>query len=172
MFYFDFGNYSTMLRLAWNEPSPKARIYYLVVLLLGVPVAASFHALCFALDPLLFPGLRKVEMKQPIFMVGHARSGTTLTHRLLSADEGRFSSFLLWECYFPSLLQKKVIRAAAAFDERALGGVLGGLAKRFEDWRYGGFRHIHEMGLTVPEEDDISLFYSMASGFWITKMPM
>jgi hypothetical protein len=27
------------------------------------------------------------------------------------------------------------------------------------------------MGLTVPEEDDIVLFYSLASGFWITKMP-
>jgi hypothetical protein len=27
------------------------------------------------------------------------------------------------------------------------------------------------MGLTEPEEDDIVLYYSMAAGFWITKMP-
>jgi omega-hydroxy-beta-dihydromenaquinone-9 sulfotransferase len=32
-------------------------------------------------------------------------------------------------------------------------------------------RHVHEMGLTIAEEDDIALYYSMASGFWITRMP-
>ena len=171
MFYFDFDNYFKMIRLAWHERSQKARIYYLVVLLLVVPVVSSFHAVCFLLDRLLFPGLAKVEVKEPIFMVGHARSGTTLTHRLLTEDQGRFSYFLLWECYFPSLLQKKLIRAGARLDARALGGFLARQAAKFEEWRYGRSRHIHEMGLTVPEEDDISLYYSMASGFWITKMP-
>jgi len=171
LFYFDFGNYFKMLGLAWNESSQKARIYYLVVLLLAVPVVSTFHALCFALDRLLFPGLARVEVREPIFMVGHARSGTTLTHRLMTEDEGRFSYFLLWECYFPSLLQKKLIRAAARLDARRLGGVLARQVRKFEEWRYGGTRHIHEMGLTVPEEDDIALYYAMASGFWITKMP-
>ena len=171
MFYFDFGNYFKMVKLAWNEPVLKAKAYYLVVLCLGVPFVSGFHAICFALDNVLFPRLRDVEMKAPIFMVGHARSGTTLAHRLMSQDEGRFSSFLLWECYFPSLLQKKVIRAGAELDTRYLGGVLHGLAKRFEDWRYGAFQHMHAMSLTQPDEDDIVLYYSMASGFWITKMP-
>ena len=171
MFLFDFDNYFKMVRLAWNEKAPKARFYYLTVLCLGVPVAATFHAICFALDGLLFPRLRDVEVKEPIFMVGHARSGTTLTHRLMSQDQGRFSSFMLYECYFPSLLQKKAIRAGARIDERYLGGVLHRIAGVFEDWRYGKFRHMHAMGLTTPDEDDISLFYSMASGFWITKMP-
>ena len=171
MFFFDFDNYFKMIRLAWNEPVLKAKLYYLVVLCIGVPIVSSFHAVCFALDDFLFPGLRQVEMKAPIFMVGHARSGTTLAHRLMSQDEGRFSSFLLWECYFPSLLQKKAIRAGAEIDERYLGRILHGLAERFEEWRYGQFRHMHAMSLTKPEEDDIVLYYSMASGFWITKMP-
>ena len=89
----------------------------------------------------------------------------------MSSDEGRFSSFLLYECYFPSLLQKKLIRLGIAFDRRFLGGFL---AKRVGDWeerRYGAHRHMHAMGLTIPEEDDITFYYSMASGFWITKMP-
>jgi hypothetical protein len=171
LFYFDLDNYFKMVRLAWGEKTPTARRYYLVVLCLVVPVVATFNAICFALDWLLFPGLRKVEVKEPVFMVGHARSGTTLTHRLMSQDEGRFSSFLLYECYFPSVLQKKLIRAGIAFDAKVLRGALGKLAGLFEEWRYGKFRHIHAMGLTVPEEDDISLYYSMASGYWITKMP-
>ena len=171
LFYFDVDNWLHMIRLAWSETSPKAKGYYLAVLCIGAPVICTFHAICFALDWVLFPGLRRVEVKAPIFLLGHARSGTTLTHRLLSQDEERFSSFLLWECYFPSVLQKKVIRAAIGFDRNALGGLFGKLAAKYEDWRYGAFRHMHAMGLAVPEEDDISLYWSMASGFWITKMP-
>ena len=170
MFYFDFDNYFRMVRLAWNEKIPKARTYTLAVLCLGVPITASFHAVCFLLDRVFFPGLAKVEMKAPVFMVGHARSGTPLTHRLMSLDQGRFSYFLLYECYFPSLLQKKLIRLGIELDRR-MGGFLAKRAKAWEQRRYGKFRHMHAMGLTVPEEDDIALFYSMASGFWITKMP-
>jgi len=171
MFFFDFDNYFKMVRLAWNEKSQKARLYYLFVLLIAVPLVSAFHAVCFLLDRVFFPGLSRVEVVAPIFIVGHARSGTTLTHRLMTEDEGRYSYFLLWECYFPSLLQKKLIRAAGRFDREVLGGFLARQVEKFEEKRYGKMRHVHEMGLTIPEEDDIALYYSMASGFWITKMP-
>jgi hypothetical protein len=171
LFYFDFANYFKMLSLARNEKAAKARVYYLAVLLVVVPVVSSFHAICFFLDGILFPGIWKVEVRQPVFMVGHARSGTTLTHRLLSQDVGRFSSFLLYECYFPSLLQKKLIRLGIALDRNLLGAFLARRVADWEDKRYGQQRHMHEMGLSLPEEDDITLYYSMASGYWITKMP-
>ncbi len=171
MFYFDFANYFKMVRLAWNEKVPKARRYYLAVLLVAVPIVAGFHAICFLLDRVFYPDLRKVEVEAPIFMVGHARSGTTLTHRLLSQDGGRFSSFLLYELYFPSLIQKKLIRWVARIDAERWRGLLAGQLRAWEDWRYGPSRHMHEMGLTQPEEDDIVLYWSMAAGFWITKMP-
>lgn len=171
LFYFDFENYFRMLRLAWNESVPKARYYYLAVLLVATPIVATFHAICFALDWIFFPDLRKVEVREPIFMVGHARSGTTLTHRLLSNDAGRFSSFNLYELYFPSLIQKLAIRAVAKFDEERMRGLLLGQVRAWEEWRYGRFRGMHSMSLTEPEEDDIVLYWSMASGFWITKMP-
>ena len=171
MFFFDFANYFKMVRLAWNEKVPTARHYYLFVLLVAVPIVSSFHAICFLLDRLVYPDLRKIEVKAPIFMVGHARSGTTLTHRLLSQDGGRFSSFLLYELYFPSLIQKKLIRWVARVDAERWRGLLAGQLRAWEDWRYGPSRHMHEMGLTQPEEDDIVLYWSMAAGFWITKMP-
>ena len=171
LFYFDFGNYFRMLRLAAGEKLWKVKIYYLAVLLLWVPAVSLFHTVCFFLDGILFPKLHQIEVKEPIFMVGFARSGTTLTHRLMSKDEGRFSSFLLYECYFPSLLQKQAIRWGIGVDERWLGGAIARRVRAWEEKRYGPSRHMHEMGLTIPEEDDISLYYSMASGFWITKMP-
>ena len=170
-FLFDFANYFKMLGLAWNEKVPKARYRYLAVLLIGVPITSTFHAICFFLDGIFYPDLRKVNVEEPIFMVGHARSGTTLTHRLLSQDGGRFSSFLLYELYFPSLIQKKVIRWIARLDEEHWRGLLAGQVQAWEEWRYGRMRNMHSMGLTQPEEDDIVLYWSMAAGFWITKMP-
>jgi len=171
IFHFDFATWRHMLRLAWNEKHPLARRYYLAVLLLWVPPVAAFHALCFFLDGILFPGLWTVEIRAPVFVVGHARSGTTLVHRLMSRDEGRFSSFLMYELYFPSLLQKKLIRAVARLDHRVLGGALERRVRAWEDRRYAKMRAVHEMGLDKPEEDDLVFYYSCASGFWITKMP-
>ena len=170
-FFFDFANYFKMIRLAWNEKVPRARRWYLAVLFVGVPIISTFHAICFALDWLFFPELRKLEVKAPIFMVGHARSGTTLTHRLLSQDSGRFSSLMLYEMYFPSLLQKKFIRWVAKIDREKWRGLLAGQVAAWEEWRYGRMSGAHAMGLTFFEEDDISLYWSMAAGFWITKMP-
>ncbi len=171
VFHFDFAQWRRMLRLAWNEPTPVARRYFLFILCVSVPIISTFHAICFFLDALLFPGLRKVEIKNPVFVVGHARSGTTLVHRLMSKDEGRFSSFNLYELYFPSLLQKKVIRAVARFDARFLGSALEKRVRAWEDKHYASTRDMHKMGLTEPEEDDIIFYYSCASGFWMTKMP-
>ena len=160
-----------MLKLAWNEPNPMARRYFLFILCVSVPLVSAFHAVCFFLDGILFPRLHNIEIRTPVFVVGHARSGTTLIHRLMSKDEGRFSSFNLYELYFPSLLQKKVIRAIARFDARFLGGAMQKRVTAWEDKRYRATRDIHNMGLTQPEEDDIVFYYSCASGFWMTKLP-
>jgi len=171
IFHFDFARHRQMLRLAWNEPNRQVRRYYLFVLLFSVPLVASFHAVCFFLDGLLFPGLWRTPIEKPVFVVGHARSGTTFVHRLMSQDEDRFSAFRLYELYFPSLLQKKLIRGVAALDRRWLGGFLEARVKVWEDRHYAATRKVHEMGLTQPEEDDLVFYYSCAAGFWISRMP-
>src|SRR5947208_2010690 len=109
LMYFDFATWRRMVRLAWREPVARTRRKLLVRLLVTVPLVATFHALCFLLDPLLFPRLRKTRIETPVFIIGHARSGTTLLHRLMSEDRERFSIFMYYELFFPSLLQKKVI---------------------------------------------------------------
>ncbi len=171
LFHFDFANYFRMVRLAWHEKNPRARRTYLAKLVLWVPPVALFHAVCFFLDGILFPGLHRTAIRTPVFVVGHARSGTTLVHRLMSEDGERFSSFRLYEMFFPSLLQKKVIRAIGAFDRRFLGGFFERIALAYDEKTYGASRAIHPTGLFETEEDDQVLYYSMAAGFWITKMP-
>ncbi|MEO2168796.1 MAG: sulfotransferase, partial [bacterium] len=72
--------------------------------------------------------------------------------------------------YFPSLLQKWVIRKLAVLDRR-FGGHIEKRIQAWDDRHYAAMRKIHDMGLTHLEEDDIVMYYSIASGFWITKMP-
>ena len=57
LFYFDFANYFLMLGLARREENPTVRRYYLSVLCLWIPLVSSFHAICFFLDRIFFPGL-------------------------------------------------------------------------------------------------------------------
>jgi hypothetical protein len=143
----------------------------LVRLLVVVPLVASFHAVCFLLDGLLFPRLHGIRVRAPVFLVGHARSGTTLLHRLMSRDAERFSSFRLYELYFPSLLQKQAIRALARLDRRHLGGFFERRVQAWEQRRYAKTQDIHAMGLTKPEEDDFLFYWSCASGTWMLKLP-
>jgi omega-hydroxy-beta-dihydromenaquinone-9 sulfotransferase len=168
-FYFDFATWGKMVRLALRERGRRRR-KLLVRLLVMVPAVAAFHAVCFFLDGILFPGLHRVRVRTPVFVLGHARSGTTLVHRLMSRDGERFSSFKLYECYFPSLLQKKLIRWGARVDAR-LGGRLAKRVAAWEERRYAKIRDVHAMGLATPEEDDIVFYWSCASGMWITELP-
>ncbi len=171
LFHFDFARWARMIRLALAEPRLGVRAWFLYRLLLWVPLVATFHALCFLLDGLLFPGVLRVPVRAPVFLVGHARSGTTLLHRLMSLDGARFCSNRMIELYFPSLLQKKAIRALGALDRRFLGRRLARRVRAWEKRRYRATQDIHAMGLFKPEEDDLFFYYSCASGFWMTKLP-
>jgi hypothetical protein len=171
LFHFDFARWARMIGLAFSEKRLAMRAWFLYRLLVWVPLVASFHAVCFLLDVVFFPGLLRTPVRAPVFLVGHARSGTTLLHRLMSLDGERFCSNRMIELYFPSLLQKKAIRALGALDRRFFGRRLAKRVRAWEARRYRATQDIHAMGLFKPEEDDLFFYYSCASGFWMTKLP-
>ncbi len=171
LMYFDFRTYFRMFRLALQERNRAGRRRLLFILLVVVPVVSTFHAICFFLDAILFPGLRAIDVRTPVFIVGHARSGTTLLHRLMTKDGERFSCFLLYELFLPSLLQKKLIRFLAACDRRYLGGRIEKTFRAWEERKFAATRDMHATGLTTPEEDDFLFTFSCASGFWIVLLP-
>jgi hypothetical protein len=172
IFHFDLAMYRRMLGLAWREENARTRRQLLLVLLLVIPAVSTVHAVCFLLDRLVYPGLRGVEVRTPVFIIGHARSGTTLLHRLLCMDPGRFSFFRLYEMFLPSLIEKKIVRGLGWIDEHALGGRLGRRLRALEaKSRLAAAQEMHRTGLTEPEEDDFVLTCSMASGFWIVMAP-
>ncbi len=171
MFYFSFRNWWLMLRLSWAAERGRARRMALVLVLLVIPPLALLQALCFALDNILFPGLHRVEIKQPVFILGHARSGTTLLHRLLVSDPDRFSYFKAWEMAFPSLLSRRLLQSLATADRLFLGGRVGRAVLRGERGLVDPATGVHATGLRSPEEDDFVAALSCASGFWMVLFP-
>jgi hypothetical protein len=143
-----------MFRLAFREARSPRRRRVVWFAAFAVPILAAVNAICIALDRLLFPGFQKVEIRDPIFIIGHARSGTSLLHRLLCADRGRFSWFATYEMFLPSLLQRRLARLLGSWDQRFLGGAIDGRIRAWEDRAFAKGRQMHPMSLTGPEEDE------------------
>lgn len=168
-FYFDWRTWWTMVRLVRREADPARRRRQYRTLCVVVPALAVLHAVTFALDPIFFPALRRTEVRSPVFVVGHARSGTTYLHRMM-ANDPRFSYVLLWEMFFPSLLEKTVLRAVLRWDRR-LGGRLRRRIDALDERLFSKSQSVHESGLFAPEEDEFLLTMSCASGFWVVQYP-
>ena len=119
-FYFDWSNYRTMLRLLRRDPPASKRWKRYFGFLVGVPAIAAIHArvLRARSDPV--PSLRRTQVTAPTFSVGHARSGTTYLHRLMAADP-QFSYAVMYELFFPSLLQKRLMRLLFRVDAAIFG---------------------------------------------------
>jgi hypothetical protein len=170
--YFDFAYYWRVLRHVWSLTTWPGRTRMLFRLLVLVPLSACFHAIFFLLDYVFFPRLWQQTVERPVFVVGHARSGSTLIHRLLAADGDTFSYFLYWETFFPSLLQKRIIRALGWVDQHWLGGFTMKRLKVWDDKTFGPRRHIHYMSLWNSEEDQFVMRASFVTQQWALDVPM
>jgi len=76
---------------------------------LGIPFYLMFTHTTLWLDNFFFRGYRDVEIKNPIFIIGHPRSGTTFFHRLMIKTDD-YLNFKSWELFFPSLTARKFIK--------------------------------------------------------------
>jgi hypothetical protein len=160
--YFDFPTYFKIICLVVTDrPSPRRWLAHFSILSL-LSLWAFTNALCLQLDRLFFPGYRKTRIEKPVFIVGNARSGTTLFHRLLCGDEERFVYFRTWEILFPSLLQKKAILALAAAYQRMFPRSFERLAA-WEERQLQTIKAMHPIGINKPEEDEFLLLIPFAS---------
>jgi hypothetical protein len=103
---------------------------------------------------------RHHENPDPIFILGHQRSGTTLLHRSLASDAGLVAS-RLWQMIFPPLSVGILAGKVAAIDQH-LGGFGGKLLAAWEERRFGEIDRLHQIRLNAVEEDEF-VFWSIFS---------
>ncbi len=165
--YFNFRGFFRMAYLSlfgWrNIPArfSSKRVFFLIGFFLFFPVSQFFNACCLLLDDILFPGYRKLELKQPVFITGNFRSGTTFMHRIMASDDDQFFCFLTWEIMFPAIIQKKVLASLGRLD-KLMGRILSNAVKRIERRLFRNFNRMHRVSLFIPEEDDKLLMHSFA----------
>jgi hypothetical protein len=84
---------------------PRWFLYFLF----KVPVRLAYVSFSLLLDNLFFPSYRRVQIKNPVFIIGHPRSGTTFLHALLTQTE-EFAVFRNWEILHPSLTARALLK--------------------------------------------------------------
>jgi hypothetical protein len=114
------------------------------------------------LDELLSRDYRRQAVRQPTFIVGNPRSGTTFLHRLMARDRHTFTWMQTWEILFaPSIAARKICKGLASLDRR-LGGTLHRLIAAGE--RYLQEKNCtHEQALCAPEEDENLLLHTWST---------
>ncbi len=146
----------------------------MALLLLFVPLfllVQGMHWLGFLLDEIFFRAYRKVRIREPLFIVGLPRSGTSFLQRVFAADAGRFTTLRLWELLLaPSVTERRFWLALGTLD-RGLGRPVARLMAWMEKRGFRRLEAIHEVSLTDPEEDYFLLLPVFACFLLVVPFP-
>ena len=154
-------------------PGLRRYLYRLLVLVIFLPLLLLLqlvHWIGFLVDEIFFSAYRKVDVAEPVFVLGAPRSGTTFMHRLLANDSG-FTTFSTWECLFAPSITERYLWLGLARVDRAIGRplhrIVGWLEKKSLAW----IEDVHPMSLTAPEEDYFALLPILACFVLVVPFP-
>ena len=105
------------------------------------------------LDPIFFPGFKKVEIKSPIILVGNPRTGTTFLQRWLT-DHKIGAGMELFRMVYPSLLLQTILKPLLPILEAVSP------AKYHKP-------EVHATSLGKVETDDASMITRFFDGFFV-----
>jgi hypothetical protein len=140
--------------------SPK-RFFINLFIFLFWPAWMLSMRIAYLFDNLFYPDHQDQDVKEPVFIVGNFRSGTTFLHRLITKDD-QSTSFTSFELYMaPSVVGRKFYRWLLKINY-----AIGNPAR----WVIGLFNRIvekeaymHKIGLDEVEEDGQVLFHVWSS---------
>jgi hypothetical protein len=130
----------------WRHALKRFALFMPLLLLFAL--MNLLHVVGHLCDELLFRRYRRIAVKQPVFILGIPRSGTTHLQRVMAHD-ARFTTLRTWEALLAPSLTERYCYAALARVLGWLGTPLATLRKRW----LKRMDAIHVLGLNQPEED-------------------
>jgi hypothetical protein len=110
------------------------------------------------LDEIFYRDYHQVKIKQPVFIIGNPRSGTTFLQRLLARDTINFNSMRTWEIFgAPSILMRKAYRTILKIGLAVRVPISKRIREMESLWQESDA--IHRLKLRLPEEDDLLLIH-------------
>lgn len=145
----------------------------LVALVVATPVLLIVHVvhlLALLLDEIWYPGYRDVPVREPLFIVGLPRSGTSQLQEIL-ADDARFTSLRLWQLVLaPAICQRRLIAGLVRADAAA-GGVGARVVEAAQRTLFSFMEDVHPVRLDQPEEDYLLLWPMFACFLLVVPFP-
>ncbi len=124
-----------------------------------VPIFQIFTNLTLFLDRIFFPNYGEILIKNPVFIIGHPRSGTTFLHRLLT-QTGDFAVFEAWHIFFPSLTARVLLKPIITY-----------LSQSDRSTIYP--KHVgHELTLNTVEEEEVLFIHKLDTQFVMLGTPL
>ncbi len=173
-------SYKTFFRLFWKtffrsrDTQARLTVRRFLVMAGFFPLlffVQTMHWIGFILDDILFRKYRSVEVREPVFIVGVPRSGTTFLHRVLANDSERFTTLTLWELILaPSVTERKFWLGLGRMDQW-IGAPFARLIKWLERRVFASLDNIHQISLSDPEEDYFALVPIYACFILILPFP-
>ena len=147
-----FGIYSTSLQVLFRHK----KYLFFILFLVFYPVFLIINRIFLFLDFILIPEFEKAKVKEPIFIMGVNRSGTTFFHKLL-AKSNQFSTSNTWDLILPSLSLRKLLSI--------LSYTLTYLKIDQIEKKNKG----HQVKLDNIEEDEMLLFIHKLDSLWVSN---
>ena len=129
------------------------------------------HWIGFLLDEIFYRKYRKIDVKQPMFIVGVPRSGTTFLHRMIANDRQQFTTFTLWELIFALSISEKYFWLVLSRLDALVGRPFGRILDLLVRVLFRQFDEKHKITLTQPEEDYLSLMPIFACFLLVLPFP-
>lgn len=150
--------------------------YYLI----KVPLKLIYIHTSLFLDKIFFPGYKDVEIRKPVFIIGHPRSATTFLHELLTPTL-EFMIFKDWEMNHPSLILRKLLGKSKAL--RMFMSLISDL--RFSPYRIrnqfqnknkdAGGKAVHEYKKkleSISQEEELLFLHTLDTQFLALETPL
>jgi len=147
------------------------RVAVLTVVGIAFPTLLAWNHVGMWLDDWLFPHWRACSVKEPLFIVGNARSGTTLMHRLLALNEDRFTFFRTWEILVGVSVTWRLLFLLLARMDELVGGPAALLLDVIERCTVRGIR-VHAVGLQLAEEDEWLMMWICKAQLLMMPFPL
>lgn len=152
---YDFSSLVIFIRQWFSHLGNSLRqVAIAFAFLIFYPLLQLWNWSSFLLDELFYPSYRRQSIRQPVFVIGMFRSGTTLLHRLLAQDS-QFNTMMMWEVLFaPAIFQRKLFLLI----HRVAGSIFRPLLNKLHaSWLKNN--PMHQVNLQYPEEDDYLLLH-------------
>lgn len=159
----EFVKFTNQLAFAPRHPKRSLkRIGWIISFYLVYPIWELIVWSGLIFDRIFYPKFKNVKIKEPIFILGNPRSGTTFLHRLLAKDLHNFITMKTWEIFAaPSIMGRKIARKLAKLDRQI--GKPG--RKQLEELEIEVQKDnpIHKLAFWQPEEDDYLFLHIWSS---------